>query len=112
METKRKESAMQRLRRKKLFEDYQKNERTICLCIEEIIREHGQPFDVVFPRVIKTFENIGKLSSQADRTTNPKRLRRAWEALERKRTDQHNRLVRALAGTLEPGHFNSPSNAT
>src|SRR5262245_47384180 len=103
----REESAMtaRRPRRDKQFDDYQRNEQTICLVIEYVMAEYREPFKLVFPRAIAAFERIGKLSSQGDRTTNRKRMRRAWKALERKRQASHERLVRALAGIPAAGTF-------
>jgi hypothetical protein len=88
-----------RTRRLKQFNEYPKPERAICCCIEQIMTEHRQPFEVVFPWAIAAFERKGTLISHAERTTNRKRLRRAWKALERERAAQRARLVRALAGT-------------
>ena len=72
-------NAKRRPRRLKRFDEYWKVDRGICLTIDEIIREHDVPFKIVLPRAVACFERT-KVLPLGDRTTNRKRLTRAWEA--------------------------------
>ena len=101
-----------RTRRLKQFDEYPKPERTICLCIEQNMREHKQPFEVVFPWAIGAFERLEILNALVERTTNRKRLRRVWAALGRERAEQakraaelHQQLAKTLAGIESGGTF-------
>jgi hypothetical protein len=92
---------------KKSFGQFGHRDRMICLCIEEMMRANNLPVETVLPRAIEVYQRLGILSSRGDRTTNPHRIRRAWEALQRQRAAElpeerkadNTELIRILAGT-------------
>jgi hypothetical protein len=75
------------------------------------MRANNLPVETVLPRAIKAYQRLQILSPLGHPTTNPHRIRRAWEALQRQRATElakeelakdrmiDPKLIRILAGT-------------